>query len=131
GEGTYLSATRAQRSNVFTLLTKGNGQPRAPAGRCYCWKIVLHGSDVGNMERAMFPHPANMWLIHTDLGVGNGHGTKMSPRNHSGSLAESQANIIDSANPCRTLDDGVEDRLHVRRRAADDPEYLTRCRLML
>ena len=29
------------------------------------------------------------------------------------------------------LDDGVEDRLHIRRRAADDAEHLGRCRLML
>ena len=46
-------------------------------------------------------------------------------------FAESQQHIIDPANPGRTLDDGVEDRLHVRGRAADDAEHLGRCRLML
>ena len=55
----------------------------------------------------------------------------MSPRNHDCSLAESQHYIIDPTNPRRALDDGVEDRLHVRRRAADDAEHLGRCRLML
>ena len=44
---------------------------------------------------------------------------------------ESQHHIIDSTNPCRALDDGVEDRLHVCRRAADDAEHLGRCGLML
>ena len=55
----------------------------------------------------------------------------MSPRNQSVSLAESQHHVIDPTNPRRALDDGVEDRLHVRRRAADDAEHLGRCRLML
>ena len=32
---------------------------------------------------------------------------------------------------CGALDDGVEHRLHVRGRAADDAEHLGRCRLML
>ena len=55
----------------------------------------------------------------------------MSPRNHSVTLAESQHHVIDPANPSGALDDGVEDRLHVRRRAADDAKHLGRCRLML
>ena len=55
----------------------------------------------------------------------------MSPRNHSVPLAESQHHVIDPTNPCCALDDGVEDRLHVRGRAADDAEHLGRCCLML
>ena len=55
----------------------------------------------------------------------------MSPRNHIVPLVESQHHVIDSANPCGALDDGVEHRLHVRGRAADDAEYLGGCRLML
>ena len=55
----------------------------------------------------------------------------MSPRNHSVPLAESQHHVIDPTNPRGALDDGVEHRLHVRRRAADDAEHLGRCRLML
>ena len=55
----------------------------------------------------------------------------MSPRNHSVPLAESQHHVINPTNPRRALDDGVEHRLHVRRRAADDAEHLGRCRLML
>ena len=55
----------------------------------------------------------------------------MGSRNHSVSLVESQHHIINPTNPRRALDDGVEDRLHVRRRAADDAEHLGRCRLML
>ncbi len=54
----------------------------------------------------------------------------MSPRNHSVPLAESQHHVINPTNPRGALDDGVEDRLHVRRRAADDAEHLGRCRLM-
>ena len=55
----------------------------------------------------------------------------MGPRNHNVPLMESQHHVIDPANPRGALDDGVEHRLHVRRRAADDPEHLGRCRLML
>ena len=55
----------------------------------------------------------------------------MSPRNHSVPLAESQHHVIDPTNPGGALDDGVEDRLHVRRRAADDAKHLGRRCLML
>ena len=55
----------------------------------------------------------------------------MSPRNHSVSLVESQQYVINPTNPRRALDNGVEHRLHVRGRAADDAEHLGRCRLML
>ena len=55
----------------------------------------------------------------------------MSPRNHSVPFAESQHHVINPTNPRRALDDGIEDRLHVRRRAADDAEHLGRCGLML
>ena len=44
---------------------------------------------------------------------------------------ESQHHIVDATNPGRALDNSVEDRLHVRRRAADDAEDLGRRRLML
>ena len=39
--------------------------------------------------------------------------------------------VIDPTNPRRALGNGIEDRLHVRRRTADDAEYLGRRRLML
>ena len=44
---------------------------------------------------------------------------------------ESQHHVINSANPRGALDDGVEHRLHVRRRAADDAEHFGCRRLML
>ena len=46
-------------------------------------------------------------------------------------VAESQHHVINPTNPGGALDDGIEHRLHVRRRAADDAEHLGRCRLML
>ena len=55
----------------------------------------------------------------------------MSPRNHSVLLVETQQYVINPTNPRSALDDGVEYRLHVSRRAADDAEHLGRCRLML
>ena len=79
----------------------------------------------------MLAHPAKLWLINTDLDAADRYGTKMSPRNHNVSLAKSQHHVINPTNPRRALDDGVEHRLHVRRRAADDAEHLGRCGLML
>src|SRR5215831_1559606 len=72
----------------------------------------------------MFAHPANPWLINTNLGLPNGDGAKMSPQNRSAPFVEPQHYIIDPANLCCTLYNGIEDRLHVGRRATDDAEYL-------
>src|SRR5262245_45028811 len=94
------------------------------------WKIILRTS-VGNVERATLAHPRKSWIINTDLFATYGYGTKMSPQNHSVSLAESQRHIINPTNPCGALDDSVKDRLHVCRRAADDTEHLGRRRLIL
>ena len=55
----------------------------------------------------------------------------MSPHDHSVPLVKSQHHVINPTNPRGALDDGVEDRLHVRGRAADDAEHLGCCRLML
>src|SRR5262245_30083577 len=79
----------------------------------------------------MLAHPANLWLIDTDLDAGGGYRTKMSPQNHSIALAQPQNHVIDPANPRGALNDGVENRLHVRGRAADDAEHLRCRRLML
>ncbi len=48
----------------------------------------------------------------------------MSTRNHTIPVAESQHHVIDPTNPSGAFDDRVEDRLHVRRRPADDAEHL-------
>ena len=55
----------------------------------------------------------------------------MSPRNHNVPLVQSQHHVVDPANPRGALDDGVEHRLHVRRRAADDAEDFRGRGLML
>src|SRR5262245_2437045 len=81
----------------------------------------------------MLAHPAKMRLINTDLDAAHGYGywTKMSPRNQSVPLAESQDHVIDPTDLSRALNDSIEDRLHVRRRAADDAEHFRCRRLML
>src|SRR4030095_4592200 len=88
-------------------------------------------ASVGNVERAVLAHPAKLWCINTDLDAANRYRTKMSPRNYRVPLVESQHHVINPTNPGGALDDGVEDRLHVRRRAADDAEHFSRCVLML
>src|SRR5262245_42830212 len=81
----------------------------------------------------MLAHPAKMRLINTDLDAAHGYGywTKMSPRNQSVPVAESQDHVIDPTDLCRALDDGVEHRLHIRGRAADDAEHFGCRSLML
>ena len=44
---------------------------------------------------------------------------------------EAQHHVINPTNPGGALDDGVENRLHVRGRSADDAEHLGRRCLML
>src|SRR5262245_39712447 len=83
------------------------------------------------MERVMLVHPSILWFINTDLDAGGGYGTKMGPQNHSVPIEESQQHVINPTNPGSALNDGIEHRLHVRRRAADDAEHLGGCRLML
>ena len=129
-KGAYLGATCGQLSNEFPLLTKRNGQEGAPAAGGPTLEFVSR-RGFGNVERAVLAHPAKSWFINTDLDAANGYGTKMSPRNHSVSLAESQHDVINPTNPRRALDDGIEHRLHVRGRTADDAEHLGGCGLML
>src|SRR5688572_10483367 len=78
----------------------------------------------------MLTHPMILWFINTDLGAVNRYRTKMSPWNRNIAVTKSQHHIINSTNPRRALDDSVEHRLHVRRRAADDAEHFGRRRLM-
>ena len=79
----------------------------------------------------MLAHPEKPWAVNIDLDASNRYGSKMSPHNHGIPLVESQHYVIDPTNPGGAFDDGVEDRLHVRRRPADDAKHLGGCRLML
>ena len=55
----------------------------------------------------------------------------MGPQNHRVPLVESQHHVIDATNSGGAFGNGVEDRLHVRGRAADDAEHFGGCGLML
>src|SRR5262249_2366939 len=79
----------------------------------------------------MLVHPTHMWRIDTDLNAVRRHGTKMSHRNQSVVLIESQYHIINSTNPRSALNNGIQHGLHVRRRPADDAKHLGGGRLML
>src|SRR5215475_1653755 len=79
----------------------------------------------------MLPHPRKPRFVNAHVTATNGYWTKMRPHDHQVAVAESQHHIIDPTNPRRALDDGVEDRLNIGRRMADDTEYLGRCRLVL
>src|SRR5215471_4242677 len=79
----------------------------------------------------MLANPANLWFIKTNLDAANRYRAKMSPENRRIPFAEPQPHIINPADPSCALNNGVEHRLHIRWRAADDAEHLSRCRLML
>src|SRR5262245_16297533 len=134
-EGPHVGATCAQRSNEFPLLTKGSGQVGTPGGESRKLetpnlRLVLL-THVGNVERAVLTHPVILWLINTDLDTTKRYGPKMGSLNHNVLLPESQHHVINSTNPCRALDDSIEDRLHICGRPADNAEHLRRGRLML
>src|SRR4030095_9141797 len=81
----------------------------------------------------MLGHQAKSWVINTNLSAVSRYGqrTEMRPRNENVALAKPQAQVIDPTNPCSALDDRIENRLHVGRRAADDAEHFGCRRLML
>src|SRR5262249_60678053 len=91
------------------------------------WKIFLR-ADVRYVKCAMLVYPAILWLIDTDCFTTDGYWTKMSPCNHHLIFAESQPHIINPTNPGGALDDGVQDRLHLWRSAAEYATHLARCR---
>ena len=79
----------------------------------------------------MLAHPKVQWRIRIGLDVNNGYRPKMSPHDHSGSIAESQQHVINTTNPRCALHNSIKHRLHVGGRTADDTEDLGCCGLML
>ena len=88
-----------------------------------------HG--VRNVKCATLAHPPKPCFIDTDLDHANRYGTKVGPRKRNVAFDQSQHHVINPTNSRRALYDSVEDRLHIRRRAANDAEHFGRCRLML
>src|SRR5262245_41102186 len=81
----------------------------------------------------MLANPASLWCIDTYFNAlnGDGYGTKMSAPSQNVTLAESQSYVFNPTNPGSAFDDGVEHRLHVRRRATDNAEHFGGGRLVL
>src|SRR5262249_47909712 len=130
-EGPHVDAACSKRANDFVPLAEGSPQVSAPRADGTQLREIILCPDIGNVERTMLAHPLMPWVINADLDTARRYWTKMGALNHSVVLAESQYHVINPTNPCGAFDDGVEDRLHVRRRTTDDAEYLGRCRLML
>src|SRR4030095_11137125 len=86
---------------------------------------------VGDVQGAMFMHPAMPWIITADLYTDMRYRTKMSARNHTVALVESQNNVVNTANLSGALCDRLDHWLLVRWRAANDTEHLGRRCLML
>src|SRR5215813_516091 len=78
----------------------------------------------------MLPHPGKPRFVNAHVTATNGYWTKMNPRSQNVSVAESQHYVVHATNPGGALDDSVEHRLHVGRRAADDAQHL-RCRCLM
>ena len=78
----------------------------------------------------MLAHPVKLWRVNTDLRGGQWYRDQNEPAGPSRSLREVEHHIVNPTNSRGALDDGVEHRLHVRGRAADDAEHLGRRRLM-
>src|ERR1051325_9188787 len=83
------------------------------------------------MEGAMLAYPAKLGRVDTDLRAAKRYRPKVSARNNGVFLTKPQHDIVNATYSCSTLHDGIEDRLHVRGRAADDAQHLGCCRLML
>ena len=78
----------------------------------------------------MLAHPAKLWRIDT-----NSTGRWVSDQNEPAKPVlfpswSRSMHVINPTNPRGALDNGIEDRLHIGRRAANNAEHLGRCRLM-
>ena len=93
------------------------------------WNIVLLEA-IGNVQRAVLAHPEKLWRIDWNFNTAYRCRAIMSPGNHNVFFPESQIHIVNSTNAGGAFDDSVQNRLNVRRRPADDPQHLSRCRLM-
>src|SRR4030095_8432526 len=78
----------------------------------------------------MLAHPMKLRPINADTVEGYRDRPKMSRQNHKVPRVQPQVHIINPTNPGRAFDNGVEHRLHVRRRPTDDAEHFRGCRLM-
>jgi hypothetical protein len=80
----------------------------------------------------MFPYPAKPWSIdiHRDPSSRDGYGAVMGTGDHTLRVPEPEHYVVNSTNPGGALDNRIEHRLHIRRRATDYPEYFGRCGLM-
>src|SRR5262249_35272900 len=106
------------------LLTKGGCQDGAPRAAVTQIREIVLRTDIRDVQRAMLAHPGILCPINTDLKKSKRYRTKMSTRNHHLPFTKSQHHIINPTNPCSALDDRIEHRLNVCRRAADDAEHL-------
>src|SRR5262249_56843914 len=131
-EGAHLAPACSQSPNEFALLSKGGrqkGSKRAAGAKRREFSLLV---EIGNVERAMFAHPAKLRLIKTDVASSDsGNRSKMSARHEDVRFGKSQQDIVDPTHPCGALHDRVEHRLHIRGRPADDAEHLGCCGLML
>src|SRR5262249_58615049 len=130
-EGAHLAPACSQSPNEFALLSKGGrqkGSKRAAGAKRREFSLLV---EIGNVERAMFAHPAKLRLIKTDVASSDsGNRSKMSARHEDVRFGKSQQDIVDPTHPGGALHDGIKNWLHVRRRAADDTKHLGRRGLM-
>src|SRR5512144_2485257 len=99
------------------------------AGSPY-WKSV-RCFGIGNMECALLAQPARYRLLDTNLDTSLSYRTKMRPPDHSIALSNSHHHAINSTDPRRAFHNGIEHRLHICGRTADDAKHFGGCRLML
>ncbi len=131
GERRQLYSTGSEVSYNFRPLAKRNKQRCTPVTTEILQRNFGLLLNIRNVQSPVLAHPVEKGLINTDLNASYWNRTEMGTLNHSVALAESQNNVINPANPRGALDDGVEDRLHIRGRAAYDAEHLGGCSLML
>ncbi len=120
-----------QHSDESPLLTKGNTRKvRNPLtepsiGKSFCART----SGTWSVPCSRIQRNRGSSILISTRAIG--YRTKMSPRNHSVALVESQPHVINPTDPRCALDNGIKHRLHVRGRAADDAQHFRGRGLML
>ena len=124
-EFAYADQGEQQNGPITQLAARDNAQSLDSARKSSLW-TTLDPMIAPPVLRIL---GGGLAILSGQLGIGLGP-PKCARANHHVPLETSDC-TNDVPQPRRALDDGIEDRLHVRRRAANNAKHLGRCRLML
>src|SRR5215831_3962842 len=133
GEGVDFGPADYDHADRYTFAQKRRRQHGAKA-TTNPWKLRLQPRrDVIDMDRPAFDNGEASRIITADRAsrVGQGKGSKPGDKPQRVTLDAADYRVVCSAESSRILGNGIENRLDIGGRLTDDPQNLTRRRLLL